>query len=651
MSDRTKHDSVRKHLTMLGIAMACACVLLICSSFMSLHELQRLTASTASSAMSQYAMGLRRLQYTALLSLVVLAASATHAAAVIRRELQSPLARTPVGGPTHDAAEDTTARTGVELLQAIADALPMRVAYLDLKQRFTFINRNGCERHGRTRAELVGRPASEFVTALRTRNGIGLLQAAYTGQAQRFEHDDEFNGRRLRLETHVKPDFDSHGRVCGLFVIGVDITALKEVERELRDLTDVFESTPDYVAQADSLGQVKYLNPAARAAVGIARDESLQGRSYREFYTAETIERFAKEIVPAVHRSGVWVGETSVVLQGGSVSPVNHMVIAHRNAQGRIARYSSLMRDISADMCSRRALSQQTATLNAVIESIPAMVAVVDPQLRYRLVNHAYERWQGQVRPDMVGHSMQRSMASAQFASSLPYVQRALAGETVAYELHNPAAVEIRHVAMTLVPLRLEDGSSAGFISVAYDITKQRDEKDQLLLLSERDSLTGLLNRAGFEKYLVQKVQQGEGGTCGLLYIDLDHFKSINDSHGHAAGDEVLREFATRLRRAVRPSDAVARLGGDEFAVVLAGLREPEDGARVARKLVELARMPFIVGEQALLLSASVGVAFNAVTEGGWTGLVQRADTLLYEAKAAGRARLASESLAPRALG
>jgi diguanylate cyclase (GGDEF)-like protein/PAS domain S-box-containing protein len=528
MSDRTKHDSVRKHLTMLGIATVCACVLLGCCSLLSLRELKRLpdhaTPTTATTPTTPPSTAFaQQLQYAALLSLAALAASVACAAALIRRELQATVPQAALHEAPNDVCEGNAAQAHVELLQAIVDALPMRVAYVDREQRFAFINRSGFERHGRTRAELVGRPAAEFVTALRTEKGAALLQAAYSGKAQRFEHDDELNGRPLRLETHIEPDFDSNDGVRGLFVIGVDITALKEAERELRDLTDVIESTPDYVAQTDSGGQLRYLNPAARAAVGIARTDSLAGRNFSEFYTPETMERLSKEIIPAASKTGVWVGETTVVLQGGRVSPINHMVIAHRDAQGRVARYSSLMRNISAEVRSRRA------------------------------------------------------------------------------------------------------------------------EKDHLVMLSERDPLTSLLNRAGFEKYLVQKVQQGEGSACCLLYIDLDHFKPINDTHGHAAGDEVLREFAARLSRAVRPSDAVARLGGDEFAVVLAGLREPEDGARVAQKLVDVARVPFLVGRAEVLLSASIGVAFNAESEGGWKGLVQRADALLYKAKAAGRARLASE--------
>jgi diguanylate cyclase (GGDEF)-like protein len=94
--------------------------------------------------------------------------------------------------------------------------------------------------------------------------------------------------------------------------------------------------------------------------------------------------------------------------------------------------------------------------------------------------------------------------------------------------------------------------------------------------------LTGLLNRAGFESYLKGKVKQGDDASLAALYIDLDYLKLVNDQHGHASGDEVLRQFAERVQNVVRPTDAVARLGGDEFGVVVAHVRSVEDAAQVA---------------------------------------------------------------------
>jgi diguanylate cyclase (GGDEF)-like protein len=110
-------------------------------------------------------------------------------------------------------------------------------------------------------------------------------------------------------------------------------------------------------------------------------------------------------------------------------------------------------------------------------------------------------------------------------------------------------------------------------------------------------------------------------------------------TRGHAAGDELLRQFSTRLKAAVRPTDAVARLGGDEFAIVLVGVREATHIATVADKVVEAASAPYEVGGHSLRIGASVGAAHNAELAGGWKGLVARADAKAYEAKAAGRGR------------
>lgn len=283
--------------------------------------------------------------------------------------------------------------------------------------------------------------------------------------------------------------------------------------------------------------------------------------------------------------------------------------------------------------------ARQTATLNAIVEAIPAMVAVWDSQLRYRVVNKAFERWRGRSRKDVIGRSIEEVAGRAEYEISLPWIVRAMAGETVCYEKEYPGAKETRNVAVTYMPLRLEDDSIGGIIAVAQDVTLDREERIRLLSLSERDPLTGLLNRGGFERFLKERVAAGQGASLAVLFIDLDHFKPINDTHGHAAGDDVLRAFSVLLQSLVRPTDAVARLGGDEFAIVLLGVRRPEDARMVADKVVQMARQPIITSGKAIKVGASVGVAFNSEREGGWSGLVARADAMAYAAKTGGRGR------------
>jgi diguanylate cyclase (GGDEF)-like protein/PAS domain S-box-containing protein len=528
-------------------------------------------------------------------------------------------------------------------IRAITDAIPLRLAYFDATERLQFANRRLCERLGKPLEELIGLTLDDATGATPPDLVAQRLKFAVKGRLERFEHSDLVKGDPRRFETYLIPDLGPSGEVRGVFGVGMDITRLKYIEASLRRLTEVFDNTPDYVAQADWQGRVRYLNPAARRAVGLGDSDAVEGRMFSEFYSVETNARWGGEIIPAVKETGVWIGETSVLLAGGRTVPVNHMVIAHRDAQGRVARYSSIMRDISSEVAARAALARQTATLNAVIESVPATVAIWDADRRCRLVNRAFERWRQTRRESLIGLTLDNIFGKFEYQPDRTYIERVLAGETVAYEKDYPGSAGKRWLSVSYTPLRLKDGRVGGFVAMTQDITHHREENLRLAHLAERDPLTGLLNRIGFENHLERVGAQGQDASLALLYIDLDHFKSVNDRFGHATGDEVLREFANRLRNAFRPSDAVARLGGDEFAVAICALRDSEHAGALAAKVVALAAQPIAAAERTFAFGASVGVAFNAAREGGWRALVQRADAMAYRAKAQGRGRYAVE--------
>ncbi|WP_418314804.1 diguanylate cyclase domain-containing protein [Piscinibacter sakaiensis] len=192
-------------------------------------------------------------------------------------------------------------------------------------------------------------------------------------------------------------------------------------------------------------------------------------------------------------------------------------------------------------------------------------------------------------------------------------------------------------------PLVAESGAVDGFISVGQDITAHRQEQHRLLQLSERDALTGLFNRAGFDRRLETEFAQGRGAELAMLYVDLDHFKPVNDRHGHPVGDRLLQLVAQRLLSLVRPTDVVARLGGDEFALLLSGVRNASNAAAVADKVVGAAAKPFVVDDLSLQIGASVGVAFGIDPAAGAGDLIARADAMLYRAKRSGKGVWAGE--------
>ncbi|SUE43542.1 putative bifunctional diguanylate cyclase/phosphodiesterase [Roseomonas gilardii] len=188
-------------------------------------------------------------------------------------------------------------------------------------------------------------------------------------------------------------------------------------------------------------------------------------------------------------------------------------------------------------------------------------------------------------------------------------------------------------------------GRPAAIRGVLQDITREREAEEQVRRLAEKDSLTGLANRWRLQKHLEESLDAARetGQRVGVLYLDLDGFKSINDRWGHRAGDQLLLQVAERIQGAVRPGDLVARLGGDEFVVVQSGL--PEDAARAAEtiqrlatRLVTLLRRSYDLGDgREGIVSASAGLALFPTDAADASALLECADTALYRTKLAGR--------------
>jgi diguanylate cyclase (GGDEF)-like protein len=169
----------------------------------------------------------------------------------------------------------------------------------------------------------------------------------------------------------------------------------------------------------------------------------------------------------------------------------------------------------------------------------------------------------------------------------------------------------------------------------------------QLQRLARIDTLTGLANRRQFDELLEQSLARRRRAKrpLALIFLDIDHFKTINDTHGHGAGDAVLKEFAARMQASVRETDVAARLAGDEFVVILDGLATSDEAAEVATKLLQAIRVPMALGEEVLNVTASLGLAWlDGSNEIDAEALMLRADRALYRAKEGGRDALAVDA-------
>ena len=198
-------------------------------------------------------------------------------------------------------------------------------------------------------------------------------------------------------------------------------------------------------------------------------------------------------------------------------------------------------------------------------------------------------------------------------------------------ELRNGRVIAVTHRS-------LPDGGS---VATHEDITTRKRAEDRIAYLAHHDVLTGLANRAYFHAVLDDAIAKlDEGADFSLLYLDLDHFKTVNDTLGHAVGDMLLEQFAQRLTTCLGPQEVAARLGGDEFAILQSGPVAPEVTTDLAERVVAAGRRPFRIDGYELSLSVSVGISLAPLHGTDADQLLRKADIALYHAKWEGRSRL-----------
>lgn len=188
-------------------------------------------------------------------------------------------------------------------------------------------------------------------------------------------------------------------------------------------------------------------------------------------------------------------------------------------------------------------------------------------------------------------------------------------------------------VAFSLSAIETSHRKDVGYVLVFNDISAQLSAQEALRRSAEHDELTGLPNRRLFLRHLQQCAEVGMQQPFGLLYIDLDGFKPVNDQYGHDAGDALLKALSWRLARMLRGGDSVARLGGDEFGVVLASCRTSEQAEQIATRLLETIRTPVVIDGLELRCGASIGLAMFPADAVDVDGLVKAADAAMYRAK------------------
>ncbi|MFH6600115.1 EAL domain-containing protein [Ectopseudomonas khazarica] len=514
-------------------------------------------------------------------------------------------------------------------------------------------------------AEIVGQHFSVFYSAQERDAGVpqrGLQQARDTG---RFEA----TGWRLRKDgssfwAHVIIDAvrDDEGQLIGFAKITRDCTEQQRLQNEQREQERRFrllvQGVKDYaIYMLDPQGHVQNWNAGAQRAKGYSAGE-IVGQHFSLFYAPEDRSTgLPQRGLETAHREGRFEAEGIRLRKDGSAFWAHVIIDAVRDDEGQLIGFAKITRDITerrqheqellkakelAESYSEE-MSNLSRFLDSVIGNIPASLIVRNPQSgEILLANPQAERLFGCSAQAMVGQHPQACLA----AGIARYIEeqteqgiRAKTGYLREQSLETPLGLRTLR---TRVALSNGGANQASYVlMIAEDVTDELAAHAQIHHMAHHDALTGLANRTLFAERLQEALAESavERSLVGVLCLDLDNFKNINDALGHAFGDRLLRALATRLKGTLRDQDTLARLGGDEFAIVLRNLDCPESAHRTAQRLIDVVAPSFMIDDHSFSVGLSVGVAIAPNDHQSADQLLRYADLALYEAKRNGRNR------------
>lgn len=329
--------------------------------------------------------------------------------------------------------------------------------------------------------------------------------------------------------------------------------------------------------------------------------------------------------------------EVHALKKNGGTIPIELSIVAYHNGDGYVA--NAFLRDISERKAVLEKLSASEKRLRTITDNLPVLITYIDNSRHLTFANATIKPWLGVAPEEVEGKLFEQVVGAVIHEERRVYMDRALRGERVEFEIVSSASGGTRHLYTVYLPDRRSDGVVQGFYTLTSDISELKAKEAALSKLARYDTLTTLPNRLQLNEMLEMALSRSRRlrTQVAVLFLDIDHFKQINDGHGHAMGDAVLVQFALRLTASVRQTDFVARLSGDEFVVVLEGLKSMEEVDLVANKILLAVRAPLSLADIDLPITTSIGVGFSPEGDLTSADILRRADEALYRAKKAGR--------------
>jgi len=409
--------------------------------------------------------------------------------------------------------------------------------------------------------------------------------------------------------------------------------ALRRSEQNLRTITD---SLPALVTYIDHEQRYRFVNAQVGRVFG-GDPSSMLGRTMREVRG----ELVYADIRPHVERAlgGETVSFESYGIAMGRPYHYQSNYVPDLAADGSVQGFFAMTFDITERKNAELRQAADEERLRIIADNLPALIAYLDHHGIYRFCNHTHADWFGKPVCDWLGNDYRQVIDEAFADAQSPHLRKALMGLRVDTDLVLQTRGVARNVRASYLPHHAGDGRLLGVYLLMNDITSLKLVQDQLSHLARYDPLTGLANRRELQERIENAIAHSRrhSGSHALMFLDIDHFKAINDTWGHAAGDAVLCEIATRLKACVRQTDTVARLAGDEFVVILERQHNPAESRFIARKMVAAMGKPVVFDGSTITVSLSIGIAFDHCGTLGPEALLSMADKALYGAKAAGR--------------
>ncbi|MHB0975613.1 MAG: EAL domain-containing protein [Candidatus Aquicultorales bacterium] len=532
--------------------------------------------------------------------------------------------------------DERALRASEEHYRMIAEAAHDVIFLIGLDGKIKYVNNFAASLFDTTPDRLIGRKRSElFPKEISSKQEASLMKAIETGQPFYAESNTAFPGGDRWQGTWLVPVKDAAGIVTSVLGVGRDITERKEIEKALIDSEEwhrqLIELSPDGIAVYCE-NKFTFINSAGAKLLGFSSPEEVTDKDVAGLFHPDCRERVIKKAKMAVEQKSPMRFEDKLVRWDGVEIHVEIAFVPFIYEDKPAVRF--VVRDISE----RRKEQEELTFKSMLLDSATDSVIVHDLDGNFLYLNEAACKARGYTKDELLKITLQEMDTPATARLIKSRIESLLKTGSAIFESENickDGSILQIEVHAKIVEL---DGRKV-IISVSRDISERKRADETIKRMAYYDPLTGLPNRMLFNDRLGVALAQAHRNRdlLSVMFLDLDHFKVINDTLGHAIGDQLLQGVSERLREIVREGDTVARLGGDEFTLLLPKIAHPEDAAKVADKVMAALKPPFNYGGHELHVTASLGIA--VYPSDGLTAevLLRNADTAMYRAKEQGR--------------